>query len=134
MTDIWISNGNSLSFGTVPLVVNTFEQHKSLSSGEIRLSVGDKAKGYLHLQTKHEDNILKLHGISAIDFVAKVCADYHEIYYQNKTNTLLLKKYNGLKSIVIAGYENGIYHVITAFPVIRDFPHKSRKEDKIWER
>ncbi|MBB5041079.1 hypothetical protein [Shinella fusca] len=130
----WISNGNGFSFGVFPAVVNTFEPKKACSSGEIWLPMGDLSKGFIHLQ-KHENRIRDVYaGVDALTYVSIVCAGYSEIYYQNKTDTYLIKKYNGIKSAVVAAHLGGIYQIITAFPVTRDFDHKRRKEDLIWTR
>lgn len=132
--DTWVANGDKLSFGTFPQIINTFEPKKACSAGAIQLPVGDISRGYVHIQ-KHDVRIKNIYaGMSSIEYILLVCAGYTEIYYQNKTDTFLLKKYNGIKSAIVASHSDGIYQIITAFPVVRDFDHKRRKEDLIWSR
>jgi hypothetical protein len=131
----WVStpDGTSFTYGTIPAITDPFDIELRCVAGEIRLPLGDVAKGSIHLNLPERKE--RFSPLSPEQFVYQVTSGYDEIWFQRGRGSLLLLRRTERRAAVLSlSFIDGIYGVVTAFPLPRDHNPRRRREVRIWSR
>ena len=134
----WVPAPNSAAyaFGRIAPIDDPFDPALRFGEGEIRLPVGDVSFGQIHLHSA--GRVMRYAPLSPEHYVFQVTSAYDEIWFQAKTAGLLLVRNAhtvGRRAVAVSrSWSEGIYHVVTAFPLDRDHNFKRRRETLVWRR
>ena len=135
MTVSWVStpDGNGVTYGVIPALTDLFDAELRCIAGEIRLPLGDVAKGSIHLNLPNRKE--RFSPLTPEQFVYQVTSSYDEIWFQSGRGSLLLVRFIHRKAAVLSlSLIDGFYGIVTAFPLDRDHNSRRRREVRIWSR
>jgi hypothetical protein len=121
-----------IDFGWIPSVESALDRELCCPAGVIRLPLGDVTRGGIHLNAPKRRT--RFTPKSPEEYASVIASNYDEIWVQRGKHSLLLFQIAGRRALIVSRRMNGIYPIITAFPLPRDHGWRRRNEVRIWSR